>query len=65
MGLKDGKTVESRGSVDRSELHQTAEMEGGLLTSEWSLCGPLIVSFWTGRNSSILTVLAIRRDGLK
>lgn len=65
MGLKDGKTVESLGSVERTELHQRAEMEGGLLTCEWSLCVPLSVSFWTARNSSILTVLAIRRDVLK
>lgn len=62
MGLKAGKTEESLGSVERSELHQTAEMEGGLLTCEWSLCVPLSVGFWTGRNSSISTVLAIRRD---
>lgn len=65
MGLKAGKTVESLGSVERSELHQTAEMEGGLLTCEWSLCVPLSTSFWTGRNSSISTVLAIHRDVLK
>lgn len=54
MGLKDGKTAESLGSVERSELHKTAEMEmeGGLSTCEWSLCVPLSVSFCTGLRSA-------------
>lgn len=65
MGLKDGKTAESLGSVGRSELHKTAEMEGGLSTCEWSLCVPLSVNFCTGRDSCISAVLAICRNVLE
>lgn len=65
MGLKDGKTAESLGSVERSELHRTAEMEGRLLICEWSLCVPLSVSFCTGRDSCNLAVLATCRNLLE
>lgn len=65
MGLTNGKTAESLGSVERSELHKTVEIEGGLLTCEWSLCVPLSVSFGTGRDSCISAVLAKGRNVLK